>query len=436
MLTVLRMSQEQCIDDKIPLDDLDHLLEDLAVTDTARLSPTPCEISKIPPEIISEIFLLCLPFSGICFLLDVWLTRAGRCPLSITIRRLENNNRDHDEELHPVSVAWKVIERFARQVEFLAINLAFEELEDLRFLEGWFPSLKSLFVSAQRRRRWDGTFVPLNMFKDCPTLEDATLGTYQCSTAVSLPWSRLKFLSMFSLDEVECLEKLQQAPNLTRCIFYNLPNDGQLLPRVPPLTHIQSFHLIIGEHHIWLLEALTLPALRDLTLSMRADEVPRFHAFLSRCSCRLRSLRLTTEMHDTSLLQCFRHAAMLSLERLKVTAEGPNTCTTIYRALRDDGDFFPVLRSLEIYEWLPDASLDSEVGYDVLLLDALYARWKSARRLRHFQLQTSRLNLKVPDASKLRTMYEQGMLINVETYQGTVGDVKVRRIWTLADTEK
>ncbi|KAJ6622698.1 hypothetical protein B0H10DRAFT_2012412 [Mycena sp. CBHHK59/15] len=373
MLTALRMSQEQRIDDEIPLDNLDHLLEDL-VTDTARLSPTPCEISKIPPEIISEIFLHCLLNSrprpgelaprpsdapmllgricrqwreialwtpelwkeieltdhnsqGICFLLDVWLTRAGRA-----------------DGVHPVSVAWKVIERFAHQ-----------ELADLRFLEGWFPSLKHLFLSAAR------------------------------------------------------YHNLKQAPNLTDCVFLNLPNDGQLLPRVPPLIHIQSFHLVIGEHHIWLLEALTLPALRDLTLSMRADEVPRFHAFLSRCSCRLRSLSLATDMHDTSLLQCFRHAAMPSLERLQVTAEGPNTCTTIYRSIRDDGDFFPILRGLEIYEWLPDVSLDSEVGYDVLLLDAL-------------------LNLKVPDVSKLRTMYEQGMLINVEIHEGTFGDVKVRRI--------
>ncbi|KAJ7457590.1 hypothetical protein B0H11DRAFT_2062728 [Mycena galericulata] len=439
----------------------------------SALIPEPCAFSDLPPEIISDVFGLCLSVQvtpapseaplllgqvcrrwreialstprlwneiflfdphcpSICSLLEVWLSRAHDCPLHISLMWAQHSAVDS-----PSTAVWDVVTRFSGQLESLGIDLPFHELRQLEFLRGRVPSLKYLTLTAASSRRvpQDPRNSPpftITIFEQAPKLISFNWKNLTSHTiTLGIPWSQLKSLALLGVNEAECLWILKKAVNLTECAWGTLDtiqSPGKLT-RIAPMRSLRSLHLRSGSLPVALLPALAVPRLCELTLSIHAPQVPDFRAFLSRTGCRLRYLSLQAEMMGVSpVLQCLHHNAMRTLTHLKLIFGDPLSVSSVLQLLHADETFLPKLEMLTI----GDVSPPTQISYEPMLIEMLQRRWR-AGYLKAFSLST-RCELVVHDKGNLRALLEEGMLIDLETLRINSGRMERRRLQTLFDT--
>ncbi|KAJ7441324.1 hypothetical protein B0H11DRAFT_524724 [Mycena galericulata] len=352
---------------------LDRLLEEWVQPDEREHHDRPCAMSRLPAEIVSEIFcnflavqkpkplpsegplLLCQicaqwreialstprlwsaivlvdPRSqGTCLLLDAWLPRARRCPLCISLEWT-------DPGLSGVlsTAVWNVIEPFSHQLEYLILKGSFEHFIHFPFVRHRLPSLKRLFLVDRDRLELipgDELLEDITVFREAPMLEVVSLEGHAAAVCIPLPWTQLKELNLMSLTMDTRLQCLRRARNITQCLLLG-PSyfvAGPHLAATPELKSLHSLCMIEGgEHDGKLLSVLTLPALILLCVCVRADDVPNFMSFLTRSNAQLRFLRLTTNLEEGFILQCLNHPSASSLEELELYFEtSPETTATV-----------------------------------------------------------------------------------------------------------
>ncbi|KAJ7739437.1 hypothetical protein DFH07DRAFT_965722 [Mycena maculata] len=441
---------------------VDHLL-DWVQPDRTEFHDRPCEVSKVPPEIVSEIFCHCLPprnlikplpgetplllgqisrrwrtialstptlwtaiclidphSEGICSLLEVWLSRARGGPLSINLQWVEHDSWD------TMSAVCGVIGPFASQLETLWLSMVYPKFVRLPFLRGQLPSLKQLNLNVTPFAG-SGDLQDMTVFAEAPLLDTVIL---QQDLIIPLPWTQLKHLSLLNMDWDVCLRRMQRAVNLTNC---NLVPPMEPAPTRPPSTHLislVSLHLLSELENGVALSALTLPALRDLTVKIRADDIQDFLQFLTRNSTRLRLLRLTTDLDEGFVHECLHHESVASVEELEFTFDNAFPTSSVFRLLHNP-EFLPYLRCLSIREW--GMHSPPTPNYAALLLDVLYVGAASRPHFKTFSLETKH-ELPIPDAVKLQGLLDQGMSITIEAIEG-IDDEARRGMWTLAELE-
>ncbi|KAJ7441326.1 hypothetical protein B0H11DRAFT_2096527 [Mycena galericulata] len=450
---------------------LDRLLEEWVEPDDPESHGRPFPMSRVPPEIISEIFLHCLPFGvdtplpseaplllcqissqwrdialstpglwseislldprsqGICLLLNTWLSRARRCPLSISIRWRKPGLRG------VLSAAvWSAMEPFSHQLQSLTLAGCFREFTHFPFIQHRLPSLKSLTMINLGLGGSDGSdrlLDDITVFNEAPLLDTVSLDGDGCM-GIPLPWVYLKGISLSDLPIDMCLQCMQRAFNITRCTLFRPRhlNATHQLEAIPALEHLHVLSLMEGWQDGILLAALTLPALRMLGVSVRADDSPNFMSFLTRSNAQLRFLRLTTDLDEGFILQCFNHPSATSLEELELYFEIGFPTPSILRVLRDDPLLLPKLQRLLIVE-SPSHSPPTD-SYETVLLDFLASRRASNHHFTSFNLRTKH-HFPIPDVEKLCDLLKTRMSVTVERFFGSRNTGIYERMWKLEE---
>ncbi|KAF8636962.1 hypothetical protein AX17_003138 [Amanita inopinata Kibby_2008] len=227
----------------------------------------------------------------------------------------------------------------------------------------------------------------------------------------SVPWHRLRHVEFRSgLSPYTVVEILRNCPELLELnvsIDKALGSDG-LLPCKSRVLHRQlcKFDIMIGEGCALLLDSLTLPALRDLSLltyTSPADNpaVQTLHEQLlrlfSRSECTLNKLSLLLCRFDASMLQeCFRHKSLAMLTRLEIEARDPSKSMFTDDVLCDltcipcagYGMLIPKLSSLSLRNCL--SASPGTLGR--MILSRCPGPEKEGDRLKHFLLVEQRLH--------------------------------------------
>lgn len=269
-------------------------------------------INKFPIELLSEIFLYCqamfpefllpgpseppLLFCQVCRvwrkvatltpllwstitlhrsfhswtpqLLNLWLSRADSCHLSVsfslgepphTSHRQMHNSFQHFETLLPLSRRWKSL-----QLTNLSRG-SISTLEDLP--ANPFPNLRRLVLKFAD----DAVTVPLgSYFHSALRLTDVVItGPRSKSLAIDLPWSQLTSLETTTLSWQACAQLLNKLPRLRRGTFEIARTSHQELETLPKeisLLHLESLNMETTEQLSGLFYILRLPALRALRI--------------------------------------------------------------------------------------------------------------------------------------------------------------------------
>ncbi|KAF8895091.1 hypothetical protein BD779DRAFT_1668440 [Infundibulicybe gibba] len=301
------------------------------MAESARYISTPKKpgISRIPPEILGEIFTHCLPsdsapqntqkvLSSVCRLwrtlvlttpalwasLDITCSAVGLYPpLHVIHTHLQRSRAHplsfilrasyHDSScLLPVLAALAVARQRWENVQVKSFRMR-QNILDL-ITQGDAPLLRSIRCDITGPP--NTLSVPLRALCCCPRLESFHWKSPRSQLLLPLNETRLTSLSLrTTLSISECITILRLSPRLSRAKLHDLDSLGP--STTPHLTHPALCTLTIaGDQSSTLLAALTLPALLDL------DFVPGYtlapwdtilSAFLVRSKPILRQLSLS-----------------------------------------------------------------------------------------------------------------------------------------------
>jgi hypothetical protein len=322
-------------------------------------------VRRLSPDILADIFILCMPewgmrsfepdqapllFARVCAgwrsvvlstqklwssinitlgdclnprLVDVWLSRAISAPLSIRLDAQYNILSSARRMWSTIALLIQYCDRWSH-IELGLPSSMIRRLSSVRHRLLW---LESLRIENQNQKSWPKE---LDIFEYAPRLRALQLESGVPRDAFKVPWSQLRELDVHYENVTECLETLQLAPNLDRCIigcreswFHTI--DFNLSRPFPILRFPNLLILGIGdvEDPADLIDHLDLPILRDLDVEYSTDgrgeeswlSMPPFLSFLSRCSHTLRRLCITDCSYVQPILnlaECLRNTPLLS----------------------------------------------------------------------------------------------------------------------------
>ncbi|KAJ6490735.1 hypothetical protein C8R47DRAFT_1123400 [Mycena vitilis] len=421
----------------------------------------------LPPEILAEIFMHCLPgdefvtpdlntapllLCGVCrrwrdialatpplwssLLIDfdtmwktdahdavfyqMWLSRARGSPLSINLR---------DKQGIPVGSLGPLLEtiiELSQQWQMIEFEIGADLASYIFPLDGRFPLLRKLEM-----------YIPNHSVSFCceaPKLRQ--LWIYPHNPQIQLPWHQLTKLRCFGLSVTSCPEILRKSSSLLDAKFA-VACDSSVLP-TSILEHDNLLHLnlsAVGEEVdypflILILGCLKIPGLKSLVLEypyhtrLPTGSISPFLPFVSRSRCELHTLTLSY-MRTTpdDLIQCLKGTpSLVCLNLTLFVAVGG-----VFAQLTGHVDFLPKLESFHtFFPYTYEAShLDA---YAVVQM--LCWRWAAVggiTRLLSFRLGYHRdLKVKFSDSEVLtshpqcRALQEEGM----DLYSGETSDIR------------
>ncbi|KAJ7657773.1 hypothetical protein DFH06DRAFT_454071 [Mycena polygramma] len=214
-----------------------------------------------------------------------WVSRSGCYPLSILMNEDLYENKAHVAEILQILLPHR--ERW----EYLKLSLPSEHLP---LIEVPMPQLCELEV-----RLPDGVVAPVSL-DGVPRLEAVTLWDFPSSPDNLLPWSQLTSLDLVGVEPHDCTPILAQTVNLLYCGLVLLGEDtNEPDIRLPFLESLVLMHYV-GNAPVptQYLNTLILPALRTLQVPekfLRDDVFETFSSFVSKSGCELEEVCITGE---------------------------------------------------------------------------------------------------------------------------------------------
>ncbi|KAF7337966.1 hypothetical protein MVEN_02020200 [Mycena venus] len=359
--------------------------------DANRLTPV------LPPELLSEIFVHCLPVDNkfrlplkpnptdapllLCAVCRLWRNTCLRTPRLWSSLFLEANSaysasgQDYVEFCRrwisragstPVSIYLEafvacdtihslltLIGGLSQQWQNIDLVLGDDLPKSLSLpADGQFPFLEALSISPPLSE------LPIS-FCGAPKLRDVFI--FQYTPQIQLPWHQLKAFRTFDITNFTFLEILCQTPNLVKGMF--VITDYGLPPLPGTVVLVQALQDLKLGRTRWdhaadplrmaILDCLTAPALKSLVLSFTdgmgviQDPSP-FLSFVTRSSFQLHTLALSLMPVTTNtLIQCLK--ATPSVVELKLEPRHFSVnINTMLSQFTGHPDFLPKLESLFI----------------------------------------------------------------------------------------
>ncbi|KAJ7741175.1 hypothetical protein DFH07DRAFT_838243 [Mycena maculata] len=252
-------------------------------------------VLTLPAEIISEIFLQCIPVYPLC------PRRTGRgSPLL----------------LGQICSEWREV-ALATPALWRAISLdgCAESENHTDFLESWLSRSGGLSIAPDDFLIIDGPMPQLRhfeiqvqngdfhaaAFRDVPRLCAATLSDFTYPTEL-FPWAQLTSLTLVAKSPSDIRPILKQTPHPVLCwlaVQFDFDDD----PPITNLLHLESLilmqHWVDDDPPVGYLDGFVLPALRRLQIPdnfFRPDPVEGLASFVSRSGCTLREVLITGEI--------------------------------------------------------------------------------------------------------------------------------------------
>ncbi|KAJ7021534.1 hypothetical protein C8F04DRAFT_1140431 [Mycena alexandri] len=349
--------------------------------------------------------------AGMCALHRAWCHRANGYPLSVTLRCSIRRYGLPTDFLITVATFAPQWER----MELALPNFLSSAPDIARFaarIGGPFPALSTLALSIGNL-----PYVieqTLGMYQNLPQLRDFRLSYGLALSRVPIggaPLTSLELQTEVSLGD--CNATLQRFPSLLHLGLLHIDFDLPTASDLGPLPPLKSLTLDIGGCRF--LALVTLPHLRHLNYSIYAgDDIDTLVAFLGRSACSLThlALRIHTVIEDLFLLQCLQLLPLLEDLHIEYRHGGARTLCNHLQSL----DIVPQLRTLSFSELAP-------YGYTYPpLVQMLQARRRvrtasaGAQRLSSFDLGLAFSKGMLPyrpDAEKLRRLVEGGLRLRI-----------------------
>ncbi|KAJ7887382.1 hypothetical protein B0H13DRAFT_892533 [Mycena leptocephala] len=236
----------------------------------------------------------------------VWLSRSGRCPLSISLDENYDGNA-----VHLLAVVVPHRERW----EYLKLRVS-SSLPPT--IAGPMPLLHHLDFKV---REFVGTNAVL---LELPLLRTAILNDIAASLVV-LPWAQLTSLTLKRVLPQEWIPILRQTSNLVDCSLRIFPVYGQSY-EIPDITllHLKSLTLEAIDSDatglVGCLNTFIVPALRSLQIPeeiLGESPIDALASFMSKSDCKLEAVCITGEtisIPKDSYLRAFPTISLVSLQ--------------------------------------------------------------------------------------------------------------------------
>ncbi|KAJ7259289.1 hypothetical protein C8J57DRAFT_1135233 [Mycena rebaudengoi] len=233
-----------------------------------------------------------------CLLLDLWFSRAGEPPLSLTITCafvLGPSAR-----IHPSILA--ALAAYAPRCRRIEISMSsWDFCSSIQEIRGPFPLLQALDITIN-----DAVpTVPLTAFHPAPNLRTLRLaGSLNPPSFGDIGSPELQSLTLtFWMNFPQCIEILQRFPHLRHLSLPSIDSAILARPSVLPISELRT--LECSSH---LFRVIAFPRLQSLTVPLPSDaDAQRLARFLASPSCQIQELAITIEfsgISDEALYQC------------------------------------------------------------------------------------------------------------------------------------
>jgi hypothetical protein len=355
-------------------------------------------------------------------LVDQWLLRSGKLPLSIYAS-------GHIQPPSPVVIAIiDVIARHSERWSRIAFTLPYRCYENLEAIKNCLPNLEFISLNSES---WDWNEVSafFGMFSIAPRLRNVSLEGYHLQSFV-FPTHQIAKLYV-GLDYVdECVDFLRRCPHVIevsmRCITSWDIGASNL-----HAAQLESLDLCAGHGTApEIFDLLTLPALRKLSCTpyhKSSNEFPHtnFISLISRSSCSLHKLSLNAfRLSLANLIECLRAVpslCQLSLSNIGIGNEAFQILNSNYSHNHDDSNC--LLPNLKEFQYAGTFDLDF-----VVLGNLLRSRWEAEEfpeLLKVSRLESCKVTTSVagtpdpPLLNSFRSLVQQGMVIQLVTADGS-----------------
>jgi hypothetical protein len=349
---------------------------------TALIAP----IGRLPPEILSEIFLHCqdskkhrlnkvpLLLGSVCsrwrtialstaqlwasFMLTIrsaylrsdimlaktWLARAGTCPLTI---RLACGDWGRGALKPLMDIFLLHCERWYD----IHLSLPLRVLGFLGRAKNHLPRLHKLYLGGKLE-----TQKALDIFEFAPQLRSVHLDLILTPLMVKVPWSQIEYFDMGRCTVDECVESLRATPNLEKCVVRLLRSEPRDSPSPVHLPCLRSMFITGESYHLF--DTLLLPKLQEISIEIgdnRWIATQQLICLLSQCSLKTLCLKLVHPPPDYDMIQILQTCS--SLVRLDLRGRSPECLTPSFLArfaFRQDlenvmvKEMVPVLQTLNV----------------------------------------------------------------------------------------
>jgi hypothetical protein len=279
-------------------------------------------------------------------LATIWLTRSGGAPLTIALRSLDG--------LPHTNPVIDVVLAHAPRWYIFHCHGPLSIIRRLQGARGNIPLLRhlSLLPTFQHGQLMPKSF---DTFESAPQLRILRLDGWVSGVKINLPWAQLTELYVrFPRYSVkDCLQMLHDMPNLHACEM-SLAHSGHSFPHtIVSHSNLRKFDVSLYDLAP-LFERLTLPALLNLTCGCY-QTWPReeFSSFLERSACALQGLVLDYWFHPGdhvyNLTQSLRHTPHLT--ELKLLGESGAVANSVFlREMSYGRTSPPLVPKLRVFE--------------------------------------------------------------------------------------
>ena len=345
---------------------------------TALVAP----IRRLPPEVLSEIFLhyndennisnfrlntAPLQLGGVCsrwrtialstprlwnsfaltirpkylksdaMLAETWLARAGRCPLAIRLA-------SHGTYRNPMKLLMKELLHRCEWWYDIHISVPLPVLESLMPAMTRLPRLRRLSLDVQ-------LYEFLNIFGRASRLRWLKLGSDLTPSLINLPWNQIEYFDMGTREIDDTLQLLRKTPNLKECVIELNSSEPR---RSHPSVQLLNLHsMTISGNPTYFFDTLLLPKLQEISIDSCQTQwtaTSQFISLLSRCS--LAKLSLGNPLSDNDIIRILQ--ACPSLVQLDLCHQHISTSFLTqftYRRVPENSttqQLVPMLRTMNI----------------------------------------------------------------------------------------
>ncbi|KAF7302197.1 hypothetical protein MIND_00786600 [Mycena indigotica] len=288
-------------------------------------------------------------------LAEMWLSRAGSCPLDISIK---GNLYGDDQLEYGVEGFWEVFAEHTAHIRALHLLVNLEDVVTLDENEWTFPLLEELEITPEldiEDEDDDPDWPTITSFSSSKHLRKLTLDSLPLSS-LSIPLASITHLVARGYKKLQhCLDALSNLPNLLQFDLEEYQSDSSVQPtEALPHSTLQRLHLTQDVSDLspapMLLQFLTLPALKELRVENTAASGSTVNELLARSSWpTLRALQLSPPGDKTLLsVDIFNKPSFATLEELEVSFAEATSLEGFFTALGADAGFLPRLKSFTL----------------------------------------------------------------------------------------
>ncbi|KAF7294304.1 F-box domain-containing protein [Mycena chlorophos] len=291
-------------------------------------------------------------FEQLAGVMDAWFERAGGCSVQVTLT-------DVDWQTGPQAIApfYQSLQRNSAQIGGLSLLSTPTALGEISRLKLTLPRLERLKFSVAGSDE-DDPELELGQFFQCPHLRSLHISGIPISS-VPLNLPQLTELRSYSYSASQTIEFLRRAPAVSRAIL-NSKMFAEDQAGISDLVHLAMHDLTLvddigSEPDVpSLLCSLTLPSLHILKIwSLSIDfDLKLVERLVQRSRCTLQQLEFHPHV-ATSLdsMECFRAPYLSSITLLDISFPTAETIANLFEGYGSDAAYLPQLEELRfMYE--------------------------------------------------------------------------------------